>query len=368
MSGYDPGRTISKYFEDRIPKFGGGGGGGGGGIMSKPNLDPIPAVVAPTALDPGSYGPPADYNVERLNGTTIDQTAQGVFRAQQEALAQNLTRMANGTAPSLAQMQAHAAMGQATAQQFAMANSARGGANPGLQRSAMMQAGEMGGQAAAMGMQGALAERMQATQALGGVLQGARGQDIQLATDQAKLTQEAAIQQRVNQVKLAELTAQYKGMGLDAAKAQQLAEIEVQKLVQQQTIAKNQQTVQLDQNTKAMYGAGIGAVGQGVAAFATKSDRNAKTDIRSGEETVRAFLDAMTVNDYKYKDPKDGVGRFVSPMAQDLLKTEVGKSMVVKMDDGQLGVDYGRGLGTMLAATAHLHDRLEALEKKKGKK
>ena len=77
------------------------------------------------------------------------------------------------------------------------------------------------------------------------------------------------------------------------------------------------------------------------------------------------FLAALSSNAYEYKDKaKHGTGRYFSPMAQDLEKTEVGKSMVVEGADGVKMVDYSRGFGVLLAAQAQLNKRLSEMEGK----
>ncbi len=48
-------------------------------------------------------------------------------------------------------------------------------------------------------------------------------------------------------------------------------------------------------------------------------------------------------------------------MAQDLEKTPEGKALVENTDQGKI-VDYGKGLGTMLAAMADIHKRLKKIE------
>jgi hypothetical protein len=72
----------------------------------------------------------------------------------------------------------------------------------------------------------------------------------------------------------------------------------------------------------------------------------------------------------EYKDkPGAGEGRYVSPMAQDLEKSELGKSAVKTGPDGIKVVDYGKLGGTMVASLAYLNDRLNEIEgKKSGKK
>jgi hypothetical protein len=78
------------------------------------------------------------------------------------------------------------------------------------------------------------------------------------------------------------------------------------------------------------------------------------------------FLNAIKVQEYEYKNPKHGKGKFVSPMAQDLEKAgPVGKSMVKDTPEGKI-VDYGRGFGAILAAQADLNKRLQKVEGKKG--
>lgn len=52
-------------------------------------------------------------------------------------------------------------------------------------------------------------------------------------------------------------------------------------------------------------------------------------------------------------------------MAQELEKSAVGDSMVEDTPDGKM-VNYGKGFGAVLAAQAHLNERLNKLEKKNG--
>lgn len=99
------------------------------------------------------------------------------------------------------------------------------------------------------------------------------------------------------------------------------------------------------------------------------SDVNLKKDIEPGEENIDDFLSKITPYKYEYKDPEvDGEGEFISPMAQDLEKSEAGKNMVIETPRGKM-VDYQQGLGTIVAALAHLDKKIKELEgKKKGKR
>lgn len=109
----------------------------------------------------------------------------------------------------------------------------------------------------------------------------------------------------------------------------------------------------------AMSGPSTGGVGRSPMAYS--------------DERIKQFLDKQKAYEYEYKDqyknlPGAGEGRYVSPMAQDLAKTELGRSMVSEAPNGKLVVDYGKGFGTIVAAQAYLNERLNELEAKKGKK
>lgn len=79
-------------------------------------------------------------------------------------------------------------------------------------------------------------------------------------------------------------------------------------------------------------------------------------------EKLQSFVDALSATSYKYKDKKHGDGTYVSPMAQELEKSELGKHMVIDTPEGKM-VNYARAGGTMLATAAMLNDRMTELEK-----
>jgi len=101
----------------------------------------------------------------------------------------------------------------------------------------------------------------------------------------------------------------------------------------------------------------------------TASDINLKKDIGPGADKLDDFLAKIEPYEYEYKDTKDGEGKFISPMAQDLEKSEEGAKMVIDTGKGKM-VNYQRGLGTIVAALAHLDNKIEELKKgkKKGKR
>lgn len=188
------------------------------------------------------------------------------------------------------------------------------------------------------------------------------------------------------QVGLANTAAHNTAQGANLTNAQNISNANAQIANQQQANNKNlaQQNFQNQtslaagkagvlQNQANMYGqeaAGnkqlLGTlIGAGATAGATKSDERAKEDIKPFNASE--FLDNLTPSKYRYKDPaRDGAGVHASPMAQDLEKSEVGKSMVKNTPEGKM-VDYGKGFGAILASLTDVHDRLKKVEGKHGK-
>jgi len=85
----------------------------------------------------------------------------------------------------------------------------------------------------------------------------------------------------------------------------------------------------------------------------------------NSDEKLQEFVDGLKAYTYNYKNPQHGQGKFASPMAQDLEKSELGKSMVIDTPEGKM-VDYSRAAGTMLATAAMLNDKMKKLESKIG--
>ena len=106
-------------------------------------------------------------------------------------------------------------------------------------------------------------------------------------------------------------------------------------------------------------GKGIG-MGLGAAAMAL-SDKNKKTGAKPGNSEAQSFLDAIDAYTYRYKDPSHGKGQQLSPMAQDLEKTPIGRQLVVDTPEGKM-IDYGKAGGVMMASQAMLNERLSQLE------
>lgn len=105
---------------------------------------------------------------------------------------------------------------------------------------------------------------------------------------------------------------------------------------------------------------------------AATSDERAKKDIVPiSDEQAKKDLRKMPAYKYHYKDPSApgaGEGEFISPMAQDMEKTEMMKNAVVTGPDGKKMVSYGHAMGNILAGMSMLNKRLDQMENKKGNK
>lgn len=108
---------------------------------------------------------------------------------------------------------------------------------------------------------------------------------------------------------------------------------------------------------KQLIGTGVGAL----ASIYGKSDEEAKEDVE--KFNASDFLDSLTGYKYKYKDSRDGKGKQVGVMAQDL-EREV-PQMVHDTAEGKM-VDYSpkSAGGPIFAGMSDLHERLKRLEGK----
>jgi hypothetical protein len=121
------------------------------------------------------------------------------------------------------------------------------------------------------------------------------------------------------------------------------------------------------------YGGGgsAGYGGSNSAAMASYSDEKSKTSVNPGNDELKSFYDKLGTHSYRYKEafqdnPLAGPGRHVSPMAQELERSEVGRGMVKDTPQGKV-VDYGKGFGAMLAGQAYLHGEIQDLKRALGR-
>jgi hypothetical protein len=262
---------------------------------------------------------------------------RGAFGQQQEArgqiqdVAAMLRARAMGEAPSAAELQMQEALRRQQASAQAMAAGA-GGVSPALaQRLAqrqMTQAGlETSAQAAALRAQ----EQAGAEQALAGVLGGVRAQDIQL--------------QQMGQERM----QAYLQMGMDLAEAERRARVDIE--------AARAEAAAGSQQARASM---LGGLAAGAGAF-FGSDERIKTKTHRAGKDIDKFLKALEAHGFEYKSEKHGKGKHFGIMAQDALKSRIGKSLVVDSPEG-LMLDTKKTFMAMLASQARLDERLRRVE------
>lgn len=93
------------------------------------------------------------------------------------------------------------------------------------------------------------------------------------------------------------------------------------------------------------------------------SDIEAKQNIQPVANELEDFLNSLNAYSYEYKDPKYGDGRRISPMAQEIEQTPLGKAAISTNQEGYKIVDYGKLGGTMLAGLSLLNHKYNDLEK-----
>ena len=218
-------------------------------------------ITAPT-LNPASR--PGFVQTVGLNTAPQDQ-----FRAYQSTLAAQLAQQASGQGPSIAGMQAKKAQDAALAQTFAAMASQRGGQTALAAKNAVGQNAATQRQIANDSAIARLQEQQMAAQNLGQVAQGARGQDIGIASTQAQLQQQANELNSQQAQEFNRLQAQYAQMGLSGQQAQQQAALDVERMRQQReaSLGGYSQTAMQEQR-KAVSGIlnQAGAIGTKVAA------------------------------------------------------------------------------------------------------
>jgi hypothetical protein len=163
--------------------------------------------------------------------------------------------------------------------------------------------------------------------------QGAQAAAIQKAQEE-----QAAQQQYMGGA----MTQQGQAVGQNTALTQTAADIAKQ----------NQEAAQ-----KAQGGLMSGAAGAIASIF---SDRNLKHDIdeKKGSEGMAQFLKTLHAARYEYDDEDHGKGPQYGIMAQDALKSEVGRTFVRETPEG-LQLDGARAIGPILAALAHLDSKID---------
>lgn len=356
----DAGNDISKEAKSQ-QKIWGLGGTPKLPSLGKP-IGSLPAVISPMPVIapsmPANFGPshvqgaPGGFNGAQIGalpsapiGANIAVNGGvGSMAGYQNQLASQLAARAAGQGPSIVDTQAAQQRQQNQAAIMAQLASARGGANPLAARTAMMANVQGNAQLDRDTMMAKIAEQQQAQQLLGQVSGQGRASDIQQATSQAQLHQEAALTQykgqldrAISQGQLDQRTAEsmfgeaqqnarlnaqmgqafndsrtkYLQMGLDADKANQMAALEVEKLRQSGALAQMNANAQANAATKQMAGGALSGIA-GLAGTAVGAYFGGPAGAAAGGTAAQQLAnqygnDSADVNqNYAYNDPSTG--------------------------------------------------------------
>lgn len=285
----------------------------------------------------------------------LDQTQIDPLRGRQTGALDLLTDAATGRVPSAAEILGRDQANRAAAQAYGSAAALQGGSSSG---GALRQALDAGTQLVGDANTQLMAARAkEMSDARGQLVQGigaARGQESADATTNANLDQNK---------NLANTQAAVTTHGQDVSEKGDL--ISGQNTALGIGASTEKAKVDADTANAASANAYKGAIVGGVAGAIPKivSDRRAKTDVH-GADLVQLAENAPGYT-FEYKDPKNGPGRRVSVMAQDVGRSRMGKDMVQMDDDGDLVLDGANSLGAALAMSAKALRETEALKKRR---
>lgn len=167
----------------------------------------------------------------------------------------------------------------------------------------------------------------------------------------ASLKADVANQAAALQAQGLTLDAIAKSMGLEAQSLNAVLESEGKKF------AANQAAIS---ETKK----GLGGLVQGAAsAIASMSDKRSKKDIKPSGKSMDDFLDKISSYTYEYKNtklPGTAEGKRFGIIAQDLEKSDVGKSIVrTDKESGMKMIDNQQAIGVLLSAVAELNKKMK---------
>lgn len=115
-----------------------------------------------------------------------------------------------------------------------------------------------------------------------------------------------------------------------------------------------------NQQLQAQFGNNLIGGGMGILG-GVLSDVNAKEDFSDPAPALEEFLESAEPAEYSYKPEHGGDGgRHISPMAQGLERSAIGRSMVRETPVGKV-VDYGKSFGAVLASLSHLNKKLNTV-------
>lgn len=95
-------------------------------------------------------------------------------------------------------------------------------------------------------------------------------------------------------------------------------------------------------------------LGQGATAAAMYfSDERLKDNIEPiSRDEIQEFKESLRALKYAYKDKQNGEGEWIGVLAQDLEKSELGKTVVVSDEDGHKAIDLKKAVSLLFAIVA----------------
>lgn len=326
--------------------------------------DTFTAQQAPTAN--ATYNGPG---VNQLGGTLAGYQGQAgaaaglVQGADRSATGGYLNSLSNyGTNTGAAQGMLQAGTNAANASALSLARSA--GGSPAAQAAALRNASQTAStNITGAGAQAAQLQAQQQGQAL--QMQGSALQN-QTATDLQQ-------QQLANQMAGQYLGAQLNASGQDLQAQTSNNQINSGNFNSAQQINAGVAASNAQANSS-MLGGVVGAAG----GLAMMSDVRAKTDIAAagaprpgGTTAADSFLAHLKPYEYNYKRAEDEPtgephgGRYLGVMAQDVERTPTGSTLVADTPRGK-AIEGNAAIGAALAGLGRLHERVSALESRKG--
>ena len=293
---------------------------------------------------------------------------QGVGQ-QQQSFAQSLAAQAAGTGgPTMADTELTTATNQNNANAAAAAASGKG-LNPAMAARLALNTQAGNNQTAAnQAAQTRVQEQLNAQGQLGSALSGASSTAANAAGAGntatgagTSLLGTAAGAQNTQNANTIQNTLGTSAQNEQAALANQQGQLGVQagnaQIAAANTAAQN-----------SMIGSIAGGIGGAAAMFSDVRLKDIKKGSKAAQD-IEDLLDHAHASEYEYKDgAKDiaGDGTYATPMAQDLEQSKLGADLVHEGPGGAKVVDYGKGLGTLLGATAHVNDKVDALANQQG--
>lgn len=369
------------------PAPGGAPTTGGTGANNVPIIPTTGAGGAPAAAGAAPAWSPTSADTSAFDaGTQAIQQAQAVFQSE-------LSRL-SGVDPFGNQAFMQKATDRAVSQAAGTAAGVRGGA--AAQAGAGERAVGVQAQTAARGVQDVAQQRStdqntasaQRLAAAGGIMSGAQA----IAENQGKKADAYLKASELN------LRGYLGGRELDQRETESLRNValEVAKIDQARYATDTEYRASVNANLTSMYNAdtalqglkyqvdagenlsadewlmGLVGAGAGVASgVAMKSDRRSKYAVRAPKlAELREYLGASPGAHYRYRTPSapgQRAGENFGPMAQDLLRSRIGRTVVVEKADGYY-VDTGRLALADHGALSALAARVERLAAKTSRK